>query len=569
MELTQTIQIANGTVPADMLITNGKVVNVFSGEIYPADVAIAGGWIVGVGERYEAREVIDVGGRYICPGFIDAHVHIESAMVTPHEFARAVLPHGVTTVVTDPHEIANVLGLEGIRFMLNNAKYGPLNMFVNASSCVPSTEMETTGARLEFYDLAPLLREPWVIGLAEVMNYPGVVNGDARVLEKIRAFEGRVIDGHCPGLSGKGLNAYVAAGVMSDHECSSVEEAREKLRLGMTIFIREGTPARNLRQLLPLVRTENERRICLCTDDRSPVDLIDQGSIDHLIRLAVAEGLDPVTAIRLGTLNPAEYFRLNKRGAIAPGCHADLVVFSDLNDLRPEQVYRDGRLVAQDGMMLSWEWPAQRVTLRDTVNIDWGKVSFAIPLAGTRVRVIGIIPDQIVTEHLLAAPRAEGGYALADPERDLLKMAVIERHRATGNVGLGFVRGLGLKSGAIASTFANDHHNIVVIGADDQSMFTAVRAVAATHGGMCVARGDSVLAQVPLPIAGLMSDQPIEVVRRQMDNIIATARQLGTSLNDPFMTMSFLALPVIPSLKLTDQGLVDVDRFELVSLFVN
>jgi adenine deaminase len=276
-----------------------------------------------------------------------------------------------------------------------------------------------------------------------------------------------------------------------------------------------------------------------------------------------------VTAIRLGTLNPAEYFRLHKRGAIAPGRHADLVVFSDLNDLRPDLVYRDGRLVAQAGMMLPWEWPAHTVTLRDTVNIDWSKVSFAIPLAGSRVRVIGIIPDQIVTEHLLAAPRAEGGYALADPERDLLKMAVVERHRATGNVGLGFVKGLGLKSGAIASTFANDHHNVLVIGADDQSMFTAVKAVAATHGGMSVARGDSVLAQLPLPIAGLMSDQPIEIVRRQMENVIAAARQLGTSLHDPFMAMSFLALPVIPSLKLTDQGLVDVDRFELVPLFVN
>lgn len=568
MELSKIGNIAKGAGPADLVLKNAQLVNVFAGEIYAADIAIVGSRVAGLGEGYEAPEMIDLGGRYVCPGFIDAHVHVESSLVPPREFARAVLPRGVTTVITDPHEIANVLGLEGIRFMLDDAKHGPLSLYVNAPSCVPSTDMETSGARLEFYDLAPLLREPWVLGLAEVMNYPGVVGGDQRMLEKISAFDGRVIDGHCPGLTGKGLNAYVAAGVMSDHECTSVEEAREKLRLGMTILIREASGARNLRPLLPVVTPENERRICFCTDDRQPSDLLDEGSIDHMIRVAVAEGLNPVTAIRMATLNVAEYFRLHDRGAIAPGRRADIVVFSELRDLRPERVYRGGRLVAQDNRMLAWDRPARESKVRSTINVDWEKVNFEIPARGKRARVIGIIPDQIVTRHLVEDVKIDRGLVVADPSRDVLKMAVVERHNATGNVGLGFVKGLGLKRGAIASTIAHDHHNIVVAGADDQSMMTAARAVAATQGGMAVAEGDTVIARVPLPIAGLMSDQPIEIVHRQIADLLATVQQLGTSLYDPFTVLSFLALPVIPSLKLTDLGLVDVEKFQRVDLFI-
>jgi adenine deaminase len=566
MELANLIKVARGDEPADMLLKNARVVNVFTGDIEETHIAIVHSRIVGLGD-YQARELVDLGGRYVCPGFIDAHVHIESAMVPPNEFARAVVPRGTTTVVTDPHEIANVLGLEGIRYMLDMAKYNPLSVYVMAPSCVPSTDMETTGAALYWYDLQTLQHEPYVLGLGEMMNFPGVVNGVPEVLDKLRAFQGRVKDGHAPGLQGKALMAYTTANIGSDHECTTVEEARQKLGLGMFVFLREATNAHNLRDLLPVVTRHTNRRICFCTDDRLPADLLDEGHIDHMVRVAIAEGIDPVTAIRMATLNPSEYFHLHDQGAIAPARRADMVVFSDLQAPRAEMVYRGGKLVAQDGQVIPWERPKRPTVLRSSMNVDWNQVNFSIAANGRRVRVIGLIPDQIITEHLVEELPTRDGEVVVDPGRDILKMAVIERHLATGNVGLGFVKGLGLKKGAIASTVAHDHHNIVVAGADDESMFSAVQAIAATRGGMAAAYGDTVLAQLPLPIAGLMSDQPIETVRRQMDEVLAAARQLGSSLHSPFMALSFLALPVIPSLKLTDQGLVDVDKFELVSLF--
>ena len=568
MDLSKIISIARGAEPADLVLENGRLVNVFSGEIHTTDIAISGSRIVGLGTGYHAREVTDMGGRYVCPGFIDAHVHIESALVPPRQFAQVVLPHGVTTAVTDPHEIANVLGIEGIRFMLGDAKHGPLSMYVNASSCVPSTHMETSGASLGVRDLVSLLDEPWVLGLAEVMNYPGVLSGDRHMLEKISGFKSRVIDGHCPGLTGKDLNAYIAAGVMSDHECTTLDEAREKLRYGLTIFIREASGARNLLPLLPLVTTANERRICFCTDDRQPADLIEQGSIDYMLRVAIAAGLDPVTAIRMATINSAEYYRLHDRGAIAPGRRADIVVFSDLHNLQPELVYRGGRLIAQDGRMLAPAQPAKPVSLPNTINVDWASVSFEIQAHSGHVHVIGIIPDQIVTRHLVEPVKVSGGLAVADGERDLLKIAVVERHHATGKFGLGFVHGLGLKRGAIASSVAHDHHNIVIAGADDLSMMTVARAVAASHGGMAVALGDTLIAHVPLPIAGLMSDEPVESMQQKIKGLHVAAQELGCALPDPFTTLSFMALPVIPALKLTDLGLVDVETFQTVSLFV-
>jgi adenine deaminase len=568
MELADLIKVARGDEPADLLLKNAKVVNVFTGDIDETNIAIVHSRIAGLGD-YQARQVEDLRGRYVCPGFIDAHVHIESAMVPPNEFARAVVPRGTTTVVSDPHEIANVLGLEGIRYMLEMAKYNPLSTYIMAPSCVPATDMETTGAALHWYDLQTLQHEPYVLGLGEMMNFLGVVRGNPEVLDKLRAFQGHVKDGHAPGLHGKALMAYTAANIGSDHECTRVEEAREKLSLGMFIFLREATNAHNLRDLLPMVNRHTSRRLCFCTDDRVPADLLDEGHIDHLVRLAIAEGIEPVTAIRMATLNPSEYFHLHDQGAIAPARRADLVVFSDPSNFRADMVYRGGKLVAQDGQIIAWERPQRPTVLRSSMNVDWSHMNFRIQANGRRLRVIGLVPDQIITQHLIEELPTREGEVVADPGRDILKLAVIERHLATGNVGLGFVKGLGLSKGAMASTVAHDHHNIVVAGADDESMFTAVQAITATRGGMATAYGDSVLAQLPLPIAGLMSDQPIETVRRQMDEVLASARQLGSPLHDPFMALSFLALPVIPSLKLTDRGLVDVEQFDLVSLFVS
>ena len=567
MELAQIIKIARGDEPADLLLKNGKILNVFTGEIIDTDIAIVHSRIVGLGS-YEARDTVDLRGRYVAPGLIDSHVHIESAMVPPPEFARAVVPRGTTTVVTDPHEIANVLGLEGIRYMLEMAKRNPLSVYVNAPSCVPSTHMETTGASLEWYDLEPLQREPYVIGLAEVMNFPGVVYGDESVLNKIRSFKGMIKDGHCPGLTGKGLMAYANASIGSDHECTTVDEALEKLRLGLYIFIREATNAHNLKTLLPMVSPDNARRICFCTDDRQPADLLEEGHIDFMVRTAIAEGIPPLAAFRMATLNPSEYFHLHDRGAIAPGRRADLMIFSDLQQPEAEMVYRGGKLVAENGEMLPWQREVRRSILRSSMNVNWGEIDLRVPVESRQVRVIGAIPDQLITDHLIEDTPQQNGNLGSSPERDLLKMAVIERHLATGRFGVGLVRGLGLKRGAIASTVAHDHHNIVVIGADDESMLTAARAIAVTGGGMAAANGDTLLAQLPLPIAGLMSDQPIETVRDQMAELIRAAHQLGSPLHDPFMAMSFLALPVIPSLKLTDHGLVDVDKFERVPLFV-
>jgi adenine deaminase len=545
-----------------------------SGEIHPADIAVSGGIVIGWDDPVAsagrmANRVLDLDGRFVAPGFLDAHVHIESSMVPPAEFARAVVPHGVTTVITDPHEIGNVLGLEGIRFMLREAELAPMDIWINAPSCVPATELETSGARLDAGDLATLLAEPRVLGLAEVMNFPGVIAAESGMLDKLRAFTDRPIDGHCPGLTGRALHAYATSGIRNDHESTSVEEARAKLRTGLTVFLREATNARNLRALLPLVSAVTERHLCLCTDDRQPADLLEEGSIDHLIRIAIAEGIDPVTAIRLGTLNTAEHYGLHDRGAISPGRRADIVVFSDLAAPRAEIVFRGGEQVARDGHMLAARPQRPPSPLPPTVHLDPDRLDFAIPATGSQMRAIGVIPDQLLTESLEVGATVRDGQAVADPGRDLLKMAVVERHRGTGRTGLGFVRGIGLREGAIASTVAHDHHNLVVIGVDDASMRTAARAVAAADGGLAVARGSEVLALLPLPIAGLMSDRPIKEVRDGMRALLAAAHDLGAKLRDPFMAMSFLALEVIPSLKLTDVGLVDVERLAVVPLFLN
>ena len=568
MSIVDRLAAARGDVAADLVLRNGQLVNVISGEIYPTDIVIHDRHVVALGAGYRGEREVDLAGMVVAPGLIDAHVHIESSLVTPPEFARAVLPHGVTTVVTDPHEIANVLGLEGLRYMLERAKHLPLNMYVMASSCVPATDMETSGARLEAEDLAQLVDHPWVLGLAELMNYPAVALGDESMLDKIALFKQRALDGHAPDMSGAMLNAYVSAGVQSEHECTTVAEAREKLRLGLTIFIREGTTTRNLKPLLPMITAENHAAICFCTDDRIPADLIDEGSIDHMLRSAIAEGVDPLMAIRMGSYNTARHFGLRKHGAVAPGKYADLLVLPDLHDFRPQQVYRGGELVAQDGAMIEQRRKPRRIDLRSTVNIRSGELDFSIAAKGERIRVIGAIVDQVVTAHLVERAKIVDGFAVSDIERDILKFALVERHRASGNIGLGFIKGFGLRRGAIAGTVAHDHHNLAVIGVDDESMKLALAAIQEMGGGLAIVDGEAVLARLPLPVAGLLSEEPIEAVRRQYDALIAAARQLGNQMSDPFMVMSFMGLEVIPKLKLTDLGLVDVEQFKLVELFV-
>lgn len=560
------IAVARGEEPADLWLKNAQVVNVLSAEIHPADVAIYGGHVVGFGQ-YEARQTIDLEGRYLCPGFIDGHVHLESSMVQPSEFARAVVPHGTTTVVTDPHEIANVLGLDGVRYILEASEGLPLTVYVMLPSCVPATHMETAGAELSAADLATLLDHPRVLGLAEMMNFPGVLFRVPEVLEKIGIAGQRPVDGHAPGLSGKDLNAYVAAGVHSDHECTTLDEAREKLRRGMHIFIREGTTARNLRDLLPLVTPANARRCSFVTDDRHPEDLLSEGHIDDLVRKAVAQGLDPVIAVQIASINTAEYFGLRNVGAIAPGYRADLLVVDDLERFSVAQVFTAGQLVAEEDRFLPSSTELPQVPLESTMRLDLGALDFTVAAGEGPAKVIGVIPEQVITEKLSAQLPVKDGQAVADPDHDLLKMAVVERHRNTGHVGLGFVKGFGLRKGAIASSVAHDSHNIVVVGANDADMRAAVEVVAEMGGGQVVVADGQVKARLPLPIAGLMSDQPLEKVRDCIETLTAAAQELGCALPDPLMTMSFLALPVIPILKLTDKGLVDVEQFAIVPLF--
>ena len=567
MSVDRLIAVARGEEPADLLFKNGRLVNVLSGEIYPARVAVADGRVAGLGGDYRARRVVDLAGRFICPGFIDAHVHLESSMVQPAEFARAVLPHGTTAVVCDPHEIANVLGVAGVRYILDASAGLPLAVYVMAPSCVPATHMETAGAELDAADIAQILTYDRVLGLAEMMNYPGVLFRVPSVLAKIEAAAGRPVDGHAPGLSGQDLNAYLAAGIGSDHECTDLDEAREKLRRGMHIFIREGTTARNLHSLLPLVTPANARLCHFCTDDRHPDTLLTEGHVDDIVRQAISAGLDPVLAIQMATFNTALYFGLRQVGAVAPGYRADLLVLDNLERVQVAQVYAAGQLVAEGGRCLLSAAEFPQIPAQSTVHLNMANLDLTIPAGQGPARVIGVIPGQVVTEDLRLEPAIAGGQVVADPARDLAKIAVLERHRGTGNSGLGLVKGIGLRRGAIASSVAHDSHNVIAVGMSDVDMRAAVAAIVEMGGGQAAVADGRVQAACPLPIAGLMSDRPLEQVRDQVAALTKAAQALGSTLADPFMTLSFLALPVIPALKLTDKGLVDVVKFQVVPLF--
>ena len=567
MSLHDRLAVARGDRAADLLFRGGRVVNVLSGEIEAVDVAVHDGLVVGLGAGYEGSELVEVGGRYLLPGFIDAHVHIESSLLTPPEFARAVVPRGTVTVIADPHEIANVHGVEGIRFMLDASEGLPLTVMLMAPSCVPATPMSTGGATLTAESLAALTTHPRVLGLGEVMNFPGVIEGDDEVLAKIQAYAGRPIDGHAPGVRGAALNAYLVGGPRSDHESTTAEEALEKVRRGLFVLLREATNARNLTDLLPSITSSNRRRFGLCTDDRQPPDLLDEGGIDAMLRTLISAGLPPVEAVRMATLNPAEHYGLTNRGALAPGRRADIVVTRDLTTLSVDEVWVGGRRVAEGGQALPWAVEGVEPP-PPSMRVDVERIDFSIAAGAGSIRVIVLEPDQLVTASEVAEPKVSGGWAVSDPERDIVKIAVVERHRGSGRVGLGFVRGMGLREGAIAGTVAHDHHNLIVMGVDDTSMAAATRAVVEMGGGLAAARENRVLATLALPVGGLMSAQPIERVRKELEQVIEAARELGSPLHDPFMAMSFLGLEVIPTLKITDMGLVDVDNFRPVSLWV-
>ena len=569
MNLEERIRFARGDAEVDLVLTNCYVVDVLSGRIHPAQIAIADGIIVGLDSGYRARKTIDLKGKYLAPGLIDCHVHIESSMVSVQEFAGTIMPRGTTSVIIDCHEIGNVMGIAGIRYMMDSAAKVPLDIFFMLPSCVPATPFETSGAVLEAADLKPLIDEPAVLGLGELMNFPGTIAGDPGVLAKLELFKDMLVDGHAPSLTGKDLTAYIAAGPDSDHECTNAGEAEEKLQKGMYIFMREGTAARNLLDLLPVMNAENSSRCCLCTDDRLPGDLLKRGDIDSMLRMAVDAGVSPVTAIQMATINTARRFGLRDRGAVAAGYRADLVVFEDLEKLGVRMVLKGGDMVAEGGELkiAMGEEPA---VLSSTFNVaEFNSEKLRVPASGKNARVIGVIPDQIVTKALSLEVRIEGDLAVADMKKDILKIAVVERHAGTGNVGLGFVQGFGLTRGALASSVAHDSHNIVVVGASDEDMAAAVEKIIQMDGGQVVATGGEAVASLALPIAGLMSPISAQEVAAKLQKLNSSAADIGCKLGDPFIAMSFLALPVIPELKLTDRGLVDVKKFELVPLFVD
>jgi len=555
--------VAKGELPADLILANARVVNVFSGEVEPGNVAICRDSIAGIGDYSQAKQVLDLGNRYLAPGLINGHTHIESSMLDIGQYARAVVPRGTLAVVTDLHEIANVCGLDGIRYVLGRARRLPLALFLMAPSCVPATHLETSGASLDPEAIRRLLRLKGCIGLGEVMNFPGVLGGDEGVLRKISLARGKVIDGHAPSVSRKDLNAYIAAGILSDHESTSLKEAREKLRRGMYIMIREGSSEKNLDALLPLVTDKTYKRCMFVVDDRSCVDLLRDGDIDAVVRKAIKRGLDPVRAIQLATINPAEYFRLNRLGAIAPGYQANLIVIDELSNLSIDMVFYRGRLVARQGKPLFPLYQAAGGLA--SMNIKPFSVEALKLLAsGETEPVIEIVPGQIITKKRVERVKVLGGVIVPDTTRDILKLVVVERHRATGNIGVGLVMGFGLKTGALASSIAHDCHNIIAVGTDDKDIFTAVKEVERLHGGLVVTADGKVLASLALPIAGLLSDEPLEVVVDKLEKLEQLARDLGTTLQSPFSTLSFLALPVIPQLRLTDLGLVDVNAFRLL-----
>ena len=564
MDLTKLISVARGEGSADLLLKNACIINTFIGEMEQGNVAIYGDRIAGVGNYNEAKEIIDLQGSYLAPGLINGHTHIESSMLHPAQYARAVVPRGTLTVITDLHEIANVCGMEGIKFVMDWAEKLPLDMLFMAPSCVPATALETSGTQINTEEVEKILSYSNVIGLGEMMNFPGVVNGDERVLSKIIASKGKVVDGHAPGLSDKELNAYIAAGILSDHESTTLEEGKEKLKKGMYLMIREGSSEKNLDALLPLVTDKTYKRCFFVVDDRSCSDLLHEGDIDWVVRKAISRGLDPVRALQMATINTAEHFRLYDRGAVAPGYLANLITIANLAKLEIDMVFHRGKLVARQAKSL-FSLPDTTSELTHTVHIKpLTSESFRLTTTGETHPVIEIVPGQIVTKKKVERVKTVDGAIMPDTARDILKLAVVERHKASGNIGLGLVKGFGLKQGALASSVAHDSHNIVAVGTNDSDILKAVEEISRLQGGLVVCTQGKILAFLPLPVAGLLSLDPLEAVAAQFETIEEAAASLGNLPPAPFSILSFLALPVIPELRLTDLGLVDVTRFKLI-----
>ncbi|MEI6798977.1 MAG: adenine deaminase [Pseudomonadota bacterium] len=560
--LSARIAQGRGLEPADLVLKGARVLDLITGALVASDVAICGDTIVGVFDSYEGRQELDFTGKILVPGFIDTHLHIESSLVTPFEFDRCVTPHGVTTAICDPHEIANVCGLTGIHYFLDAAPCLLMDLRVNLSSCVPSTHMETTGARLSAADIAPLMNHPRVIGLAEFMNYPGVLARDPDCLAKLDAFAGRHIDGHAPLLLGKDLNGYISAGIRTEHEATSYAEGLEKLRKGMRVLIREGSVSKDLAAMVGLLTEGQAPYLCFCTDDRNPLDIGEQGHLDYIIRTAIALGAPPLAVYRAASLSAAEAFGLKDRGLIAPGKRADIAVIDSLESCQVSAVFAAGRLVSDAAF-------AARASVTPVArhSVKARKVTGAqFRTGGNRVQtpVIGVIPGKIITQHLTYDIPPVDGDKRPDMARDLVKIAVIERHGVNGNMATGFVQGFGLQRGAIGSTICHDHHNIAVVGANYDDMALAANRLGEIEGGFVVVEGGRVLAELPLPVAGLMSLQSFEDVRTALIALRSAADSLGVVLEEPFLQLAFLCLPVIPHLKITDHGMVDVDKFEVM-----
>lgn len=566
--MSNIINVARGFEKADLVIKNANIVNVLSEEIHKADIAIVDGIIAGIGENYSGEKEIDIQGAYVTPSFIDGHVHLESTMMLPSEFAKVALPAGTTTVIIDPHEISNVLGLHGISFMHEAVKNLPLDVYTMLPSCVPATPFETSGFDLNSYDLSLLIDKPWVLGLAEMMNFPGVLNQDNNVMAKLELAKsrGKCIDGHAPYLHGKDLCAYIASGVKSDHECTTPDEAIEKLRLGMYVMIREGTAAKDLDALMPVLKTCNTRKCIFVTDDRHPADLKEH--INGMVRRAVEAGVDPVKAVQIASLNTAEYFGLNNLGAVAPGYKADLLILPDLKTFKPDLVIKNGVIAAENGRLIAELPENEALAVRNSVNVRWiTPEDFRIEAKGSKVTALEVIPHQLITKSVVSEVKIEDGNAVSNVDNDTLKICVIERHRATGNIGKGFVKGFNLKCGAIASTVAHDSHNMIVIGTNDADMYAAAVALIKCKGGKVVVKDGEVISELPLPIAGLMSDRDFDYVVNKCEELNKTAHSIGCKIEDPFMTMGFLSLPVIPELKVTDKGVFDTNKFDFIDIF--